>query len=295
MAIRRRAKTALSSRGTRTNGCARWFVGAFLTLWGAGFGGGGVMAWRDGERPWFALVFVIPGAIAFLIGLGMLFGIRFRRAGIRDARPRPTEPRGPGTFGPTHRRRLATVILSVFALVFVGAGVFMVQNSGAPGGPPIAFGVVFALFGAGAGLGALHQFLSLRNPIPEVGVTVPGLVPGVTYDFAWRLVGDTRRLSQLHIELVGSEEATYTRGTNRHTDRNEFHSERLGAWDLQVDAPTDRVRFTLPADAAPTFHGSSNKLSWHLRFVGTIRFWPDLKDDVELPIGVAKDLPEVAE
>jgi hypothetical protein len=295
MATRRRTKNALSSHGSNQRGCARWFVAAFLLLWGAGFGGGGVMAWRNGEAPWFALLFIVPGAVAASIGLAMLFGVRLGRRGTRDAKPRPTEPRGPGTFGPTHRRRLAVAILSVFALVFVGAGLAMVSASDSPGGPPLAFGLVFALFGVGAGLGALHQLLSLRNPIPEVGVPVAGLIPGEGYDFAWRLVGDTRRLSSLRVELVGIEEATYTRGTNRHTDRNEFHCEDLGAWDLLVDAPQGRVQFALPSDAAATFHGRSNKIGWYLRFVGPIRFWPDVKDDVELPVGVAPDVPNAPE
>jgi hypothetical protein len=287
MAMRRRTASALSSRSTKPKGCARWFVGAFLTLWGAGFGGGGVMAWRDGSHPLFSLVFIVPGALAFLAGLAMISGIRFRRPGTRDAQPRPTEPRGPGTFGPTHTRRMAVVILSVAALVFVGAGTAMIQFSDAPGGPPIAFGIVFAMFGVGAGLGAVHQLLSLRNPIPEVGVPVEGVVPEVEYDFAWRLMGDARRLTTLRIELVGLEEASYTRGTNRHTDRHEFHCETLGEWDMLTSAPSGRIRFALPRGAAPTFHGRSNKIGWHIRFVGPIRFWPDVTDLVELPVGIA--------
>ncbi|MGA0871102.1 MAG: hypothetical protein ACO3UM_19410, partial [Planctomycetota bacterium] len=124
---------------------------------------------------------------------------------------------------------------------------------------------------------------------------VDGVIPGVEYDFAWRLVGDTRRLTTLRIELVGIEEASYTRGTNRHTDRHEFHSERLGEWDMLVSEPQGRIRFALPRDAAPTFHGRSNKVGWHIRFVGPIRFWPDIEDLVELPVGVAPDPnPEAA-
>jgi hypothetical protein len=86
------------------------------------------------------------------------------------------------------------------------------------------------------------------------------------------------------------ESATYTRGTDTYTDKQEFvkrtvpipgRTFRAGET-LAIDAT-----FAVPPDGMHTFSGTKNKIEWLVRVEVRIARWPDVKE--EYPVVVLAD------
>jgi hypothetical protein len=91
------------------------------------------------------------------------------------------------------------------------------------------------------------------------------------------------------IALVGREEATYARGTNSVTDKEEFHrtvlAEAGDAYELERGART----VPISARTMHTFASAHNKVVWLLKVEGKVTGGPDIDD--EYPIEVRPQNP----
>ncbi|MCC6784400.1 MAG: hypothetical protein IT457_16270 [Planctomycetes bacterium] len=302
MGLFRRRPRPISSRA-RTSRTARGCLGGFLVLWGLGFGGGGIAliasATESGQVDVGALTI---GAVLASIGCGVLVlgllvwsgrigqgGNDVTLTGVvpTGAPPRPNLP-GPIVLRPQRNRGCLLAVLLPFSLGWLGVLSFAAFHAGA-----LEFGgsVMLAIFGAIA-LGLLvscgYLILAMTNPSAELVLDLEEVPIGESVDLPWRLIGSTSRLSTLTIELVGREEATYSRGTNRVTDREEFHRSTLLRVDLGGLDARGTLRLRMPDNAVPSFRARSNQLVWLLRFSAPIRRWPDVKDEVILPVGPAR-------
>ncbi|MEM9021691.1 MAG: DUF3592 domain-containing protein [Planctomycetota bacterium] len=124
-----------------------------------------------------------------------------------------------------------------------------------------------------------------RRAIPLGGATT----------LRWSVAGRPGRLHGLTISLVGTESATYRRGTNTVTDTHDFYTEHLVGGDLAeqgeadplalpVDSDRGELTLRVPADTMHSFKSSNNKVTWTLRVRAWVPRWPDPKDQYEVRI-----------
>jgi len=144
------------------------------------------------------------------------------------------------------------------------------------------FLVIFLLAGAVIVLFAIHQFLSLFNPVPELELDRGGLRPGETAELRWSWQGNHRRILRLKIELIGREEATYRRGTDTSTDKRDL-SRSVVFESLETDAD-GRVRITIPDNALPSLAAPNNKVKWIINVHGDIPRFPDVNSDFSITV-----------
>lgn len=295
MGLLSRRERPLSSRGEPTK-LGRGCVALFLCVWGLGFAAGGIAALSgamSGGSPGFGelalgIVFTALGSGA--VGFGLMIAMGRIGTGARHAAAAGTVPTaapslapsiGPRVLRPTSARGCLLVFLVPFTAAWI-AGVIVAMTAASALWPVLAF---FAVAGLALALLCLHQILALTNPRAEIVLDGDEVPIGEIVELPWRLEGSTSRLTALTIELVGREEASYTRGTNRVTDREEFHASTLFSGKLGGADAQGTLRVTMPACAVPSFQGRSNQILWLVRFKAPIRFWPDVKDEIALPVG----------
>lgn len=307
-------KSSLQSGGRalsagRDNQKGRGCVGVFLMAWGALFGGGGVTAFvsDSSNTPWwFATIFVLIGGAAFVGGL-LLFLVKPKdkvalatplQAGAVASIRRELAPDGQYVLRPAAYRGCKAFFLGIFAAGFTVATIFMFSGRGG-NGPPVFMAVIFGFFACVLILGTIHQSLAMTNPVAAVFVRSEELAIGMRHLVTYELTGSTTRLGLLRIELVGREEASYRRGTDTVTDKHEFLVRMLIERDLMAEglvaqSVRGEIALDLGAGVVPTFKSRSNKVMWFLRVVAPIRWWPDVHDEIELPIGGVAVAPNAA-
>ncbi len=146
------------------------------------------------------------------------------------------------------------------------------------------FMIPFVLVGLGMIIFTLYQLLALANPRPVVTLQDPVIRMGDELRLSWQMRGNSRRVSQFKIELVGTESATYRRGTRSSTDSSEFYRGTMvdSADGLSIDS--GRVVFPIPNDLVPSLKLTNNQIKWQIEVSGDIPFWPDVKDTYEIEI-----------
>jgi hypothetical protein len=200
------------------------------------------------------------------------------------------DPGGPVELRPNVTRLGMLVGLTFVALFWNGiVSVFVYQfwkawRSGNPEGCGMAFISIFVVIGLLLLYAAVRQFLVLFTPRPVLTLSpaVPAIGSGGLLE--WRLRGGSGGVSRLSIVLEGREEATYRRGTDTYTDKSVFLSLPLVDTSDSYQIPAGTASFTLPADAAPSFKSSNNKIVWSLKVKCEIRSWPDSEDEFEVTV-----------
>lgn len=264
-------------------------------MWGAGFGMGGFSMASGAQAPvdLIAIVCGVLGAGAVLLGAFLLFGPR-PAPELPDgvaARATLAAPRRAATTGPAVLRARAsrgcalTLLLPISTALLVGSYRMLL---GDPDGGLRVFGIALLVLGLLGGIGVLHVGLSLLNPRAEVVLESAEITVGTPIEVPWRLVGSTSRLSTLRIELIGREEASYQRGTTRQTDRHDFFRVTLMKSDVDRTEASGHLRIEMPPCAVPSFSSRSNQIRWFLRFHAPIRWWPDVRDEIEIPVGPSR-------
>lgn len=188
---------------------------------------------------------------------------------------------------------VAGCLLLFFVLPGVGtagAGVLMLAGGNPEGLFLVPFGLVFA------GIAFLFLFLMFKNKIAgrklgKVDVAVqPRTVTGgsavhVSLSFCPQADLDVNAITAT---LVGKEEVVRGAGTDKKTYTHELYKEvielrgkesiRQGR-DMQLSTTV-----TVPADAAPSFAASDNRLLWSLVVDIDIEGWPDWSHDEPLTV-----------
>jgi len=269
---------ARSMRGVKDTGAARWLPGG---PGGAGAGTGkGAAAGGSGAA---ALVPSGQDAGSFSTATGGAAG--FGTDGFSTSGGGGTTVLEPkmSPFG-----KLGCIVL--LALFWNGiVSVFVVQlwksyQAGSPDGCLTLFLIPFVLIGLVLLVGIPYQILALFNPRPRLSLTPGRLVLGRPADLTWSFHGSASRIRRLEINLVGREEADYTRGTDRHTAKEVFATLELVDSALPSAIPAGSVRIEMPADTMHSFSAPDNRIVWALKLQGRIRLWPDVLE--ELPVVV---------
>ncbi len=178
----------------------------------------------------------------------------------------------------------------IFTLFWNGVvSVFLIDivNGWISGQQPIfltMFMLPFILIGMGGIIGIAYYLLALFNPRPVITLERRALTLGRETEMNWRIMGNTRAIRHLAISLEGREEATYTRGTSRTTDRNIFMTIPICEAVSQREIVEGRCFIHMPDGAMHSFSGKYNKIVWSLKIKGVIDLWPDLNETYDIEV-----------
>ncbi|MBA3687206.1 MAG: DUF3592 domain-containing protein, partial [Planctomycetes bacterium] len=252
---------------------------------------------------WFGLLFgAIFGGIPGLILVFVLRSWRRarRRAAFGEAAPLSDAAKavanaatsdadtGPLRLTASDRKGCGVIALLGFAVVWNAVSWMGFLSMGGDWFGRI-FLSLFILIGAGLAVLVLHQFLALLNPLPTLEFERGGLRAGQAVTLRWSWTGNYRRITNLRIELIGREEATYRRGTDTTTDKRELARVVL-VESIDVDAEGS-ARVRLPADALPSFAAANNRVVWAIRVVGEVPRFPDVDREFAFPLLPAANGP----
>lgn len=145
---------------------------------------------------------------------------------------------------------------------------------------PGIFLTVFVLVGAGLIFASLYAFLILFNPTVSVALSSGAVAIGETVDIAWEFEGNTGRIADLTIEMVGKETAIYRRGTSTSTDHKEFQRVPVVKTSDPATIQFGSLSLQVPADTMHTFLAVKNKIEWTIEVRGVIRWWPDVSESL---------------
>lgn len=170
--------------------------------------------------------------------------------------------------------------------VFIGMAIQSFRH-GHPEWFLAVFLIPFVLIGFALILAAGYQFLALFNPYPVVRIR-PGRVRlGETADLKWELRGLPGRIRELKIVLTASEQIRNTSDENRRNRTVSMSSKPIFERDLVLltepqQIASGQIRLSIPAAGMHSFDSGNCRLIWAVSFLGDIRLWPNLKDDLTI-------------
>jgi hypothetical protein len=212
-----------------------------------------------------------------------------------DAQPSMT------TFSPPHNESLpvtlkskspwSKLLISIFVAAFwngiVSVFVFEVVNDWRTGDGNwflTLFLIPFVIVGIILIGSIFYCFLALFNPRPTLTLSSATIPLGGTLRMKWHFNGITSRINQLKITLKGTEEATYQRGTDTHTDKNTFYQAEIFTTQNDLEIPYGTLDVILPGDSMHSFEAEHNKIIWKIEMHGDIKSWPDVKDEYKFTV-----------
>lgn len=256
---------------------------------------------RDFRADWlFALIPLLFMAVG---GIGMVASLVGGRRSRRRARSvgnewlpatkaaeRPDEraPGGALVIEPATGPWTRVLGLLAFAAFWNGiVGIFVWQwwksyQNDAVDGCMTVFLIPFVLIGLLLLVSVPYQILAAFNPRPILSFDRKRIEIGEPVNLSWRFKGSPSRISKLTITVTGKEEASYTRGTDRVTDKETFAEIVLVDTDYGVGMGS--ARFDVPEDTMHSFEAPNNKIVWSLKLHGVIDHWPDVQEDFPLVI-----------
>lgn len=271
------------------------------------------LAYVDPDDPWEAVLyrgfraewlFALLPLIFVVVGVGgmtlaLVGGRRLKQRQARgvaewmpDDRTELEAGAGPVVLEPAAGpigKLLGIIAIAAFWNGIVGVFVWGWWNewkSGSPDGCLTLFLIPFVLVGLLLLISVPYQFLALFNPRPVLTLDGRRIEVGGEVNVGWRFKGRARRIRHLKIHLEAREEASYTRGTDRVTDKHTFL--HLDLVDSAVEVAGGNVRLAIPADTMHSFEAGNNKVVWVLKLHGTIDRWPDVMDEFPLAVHPAE-------
>ena len=136
----------------------------------------------------------------------------------------------------------------------------------------------FVLVGLVMIVACFHSFLAMFNPVVEIGLSSGAVPIGGEVDVAWQTTGLSSRIRKLTISIVGTQRATYRRGTDSVTDTEIFEkivvTESTNPQEVQFGSSTIQI----PDDSMHTFEAYRNEIVWTVEVRGDIPLWPDVQE-----------------
>lgn len=147
---------------------------------------------------------------------------------------------------------------------------------------PTLFMIPFVLVGLGLIAAFFYYLLASFNPKPVMTISDATIPLGTTVDLEWQFDGSTSSIRNLKIELVGEESATYRRGTDTVTDKEEFYREMIFESFESFEMSEGRTEVSIPGDSIHSFDGGNNEIKWKLEVKGDIPMWPDIHQEYSI-------------
>lgn len=167
-------------------------------------------------------------------------------------------------------------LLKLFPLIFVIAGILIIYFEGG-----LFIGGVFTIVGSVIFYKLMQSSIAERKlGKVKCDVLENKLSPGDDLHFSIGFEPASNiTINTARVRLVGKEIAISGSGTNTTTHTHTFHSEEtsiLTQGSFSKGMPVrDKRRIKIPADAAPSFYVSDNRIEWKLVVDIDIPKWPD--------------------
>jgi len=129
-----------------------------------------------------------------------------------------------------------------------------------------------------------YQILAATNSKVNIIANSNVLRLGDCLNLRWTMPGNVSKIDSLKISFVGTEEATYRRGTDTHTDRNDFFTDELINTRDKSEMIDSGIDIDIPESFMHSFESRNNKILWIVRVHGDIKFWPDIKEEYAITI-----------
>lgn len=240
------------------------------------------------------LLVLIPGVI-LLIGLFGLFRVgRSTPAppgtGLSVEETREEMEEAPLVLKPGKGRALKSVGLLILTLFWNGIiSIFVFEviaafRRGHPDWVQTVFMIPFVLVGIGLVLFFLHSLLALWNPRTTLHLERAPLHLGEEVNLRWEIRGALSRLKDFRLALVGTERATYRRGTTTHTDTEVFARIPIVENRASSMSPQGTAVLRIPDSTMHSFKASNNQIVWNLEIKADVPRWPDVSDSWEITI-----------
>ena len=240
----------------------------------------------------FLLVFVAVGIGIIIVGIRGFGTSKTRRSSVLSPILMGTATftqdndaaafEGPQKLRPVESRLAKAIIIGLVGLFWNGiVSVFVAQIFNGAGWFLAVFLIPFVLVGMVMIVGTVYQLMALTNPKVEVALSNGAVPLGQSIDVAWQLRGRIGRIRKLTLGIVGTEHATYTRGTSTYTDKSIFKTIELfsGSGPQEIEFGTCTVQ--IPIETMHTFKGTKNKIIWTIHVRGDIPWWPNIDDAFE--------------
>lgn len=137
--------------------------------------------------------------------------------------------------------------------------------------PFVFFGFLFLLIVG-------YMLLGLFNPKFEVAMSTGAVPLGGDVDIAWELIGNSKRIRKLKIEIHGVQSATFRRGTNTVTDYVTFEVIPICSVENTSEIEFGSTTIRIPFDTMHSFNGFRNSVNWEIKLNGEIPWWPDVHE-----------------
>lgn len=191
---------------------------------------------------------------------------------------------------PKMSRGLKLLAMLAFCIIWNGvitvliADVLASHRMGKPDWPTTLFAIPFVLVGIGSIVGVIYFLLAFFNPKVSLSLSPAKLRLGDSFKLSWQITGSTDRIKEFSLTLLGQEEATYTRGTNRHTDREVFYEEKLIVSSNSLAIKRGSVEAHVPQSTMHSFVARSNRIVWMIKVHGVIDKWPDVVNSYTIQV-----------
>lgn len=192
-------------------------------------------------------------------------------------------PDGSVAIKPQHSPLVKLAGISIFALIwngFIGGMMYATITQGEKGA--LFCLSPFALVGLVLVFGVFYQLLAMFNPRPQLVISTDTVRIGHTVDLAWQWQGRVAVLERLEIHLVGTESATYRRGTTTTTDTEVFLDRTLLDTTDGGEIRSGTIEVEIPFDTMHSLDTNAHDIAWKLKLQGHIARWPDVIE--EFPI-----------
>ena len=170
----------------------------------------------------------------------------------------PTKPKAGGRWG----KFFGHLFVALFWCGITSVFVVIVWKGWAKGDPEwflTLFMIPFVLIGLFLLFSLPHSFLAIFSPRFDFDLSDPDLKPGLATKFRWKQIGGKGRLTEMTLTLVGLEEATYQRGTDRSTATSIFYQKELFRTTHLPEMISNECDLIFPAEALPSFEGQHNQ------------------------------------
>jgi hypothetical protein len=260
---------------------------------------------RDLGEEW---IFVAAGLLfaAFGGGMALLVRRRQRTAGQRKARLEATgsdlglpaytattealrdatSEEGPLVLVSSSRRGALVLFMAFFAAFWNGVSwpllgprlLELVRGDTAALMPGL-FALVFLPVGLGALVYLGYLVLAWFNPRPKVTLSTGLLRVGSRVEVAWQLQGVRQRLEDLTILLEARKVTSTGGGKDTRTRSEVFHTITVAETGRASRIVDGRAEVVIPQEVPPSREQARRALQWVLVVKGTIRGWPDLREE----------------
>ena len=147
---------------------------------------------------------------------------------------------------------------------------------------PLLFVSLFLLLGLAMLVFAFYSTLQIFNPQPILACSQRDIYPGSEFELSWMFRGNAKKIQNLEIVLEGVEKVSYRQGTSSRNEEKPFFRQKIVESKASETIEQGFELVSIPLETMHSFKSTNNSITWQIRVLGKIAFWPDIRDRFEI-------------